>query len=190
MNMNDAVKKYTKLLNDVAALAKYNLDCDAARDAARDDAVFDQLHGDKEKRPTQAAEDNEPPMPRVDMNIELALLCASVGGERDPFEEDWSDLSYALNRSNCTDQTLDSIERLHKEFVAACLSGDWREVEMCAKDLTFYLREAVNAAEQKDADHKLIKEMHEAVMYLSDAMKRESKKARKTGKANHRKGTK
>ena len=190
MNMKDAVSEYTKLLNDVAALAKYNLDCDTARDAARDDEVFDQLHGDKEKRPTQAAEDNEPPMPNIDMNIELALLCASVGGGRDPFEKDWDRLSWALDRSDCTDQTLDSLERQHKEFVAACLSGDWREVEMCARDLAFQLRKVVDAAEQKDADHKLIKEMHEAVMYLSDAMKRESKKARKTGRANHRKGTK
>ena len=176
MNMNDAISEYTTLLNDVAALAKYNLDCDTARD----DALFDQLHGDEVKRPTQAAKDNEPQMPRVDMNIELALLCA-VGGEHDPFEENWRRLPKRMRNG---------IERRHGEFVAACASGDWREVETCAKCMTTDLLEMANADEQKDADRKLIEETHEGIMYLVNEKKRESKKARKTGRANHRKGTK
>ena len=151
MSMKDAVGEYAALMADVATLAKYNLDCDTARDAARDDAVFDQLHGDKEKRPTQAAEDNEPPMPRVDMNIELALLCAA-GGEYDPFEKDWDRLSDELDKSDCTNPERDGIERRHGEFVAACSSGNWHKVEQCAKRLAAYLLEAANAAERKSRD--------------------------------------
>ena len=176
MNMNDAVKEYAELLIDVADYARYNLDCDTARD----DAVFDQLHGDEVKRPTQAAKDSKPPMPHGDMNIELALLCA-VGGERDPFEEIWSRLP---------DRVRDDFKGEHEEFVAACASGDWRKVETCAECMTADLLEAANAAERKEADRKLLEETHEAVMDLVDAMKRESKKARKTSRANHRKGTK
>ena len=180
MDLKDAVSEYATLLIDVADFARYNLDCDTARDAA----VSDQLHGGEEKRPTQAAKDraraSEPPMPHGDMNIELALLCA-VGGEHDPFEEVWSRLP---------DRVRDGIERRHGEFVAACASGDWRKVETCAECLTTDLLEMANADEQKDADRKLIVEMHEGVTYLVREQKRKSDKARKTGRANQRKGEK
>ena len=178
MDLKDAVSEYATLLIDVADFARYNLDCDTARD----DALFDQLHGDEEKRPTQAAKDraraSEPPMPHGDMNIELALLCA-VGGEHDPFENVWSRLP---------DRVRDGIERRHGEFVAACASGDWRKVETCAECLTTDLLEMANADEQKDADRKLIVEMHEAALYSARELKRKSDNARKTGRANQRKG--
>ena len=176
MNMNDAISEYTTLLNDIAALAKYNLDCDTARD----DALFDQLHGDEVKRPTQAAKDNEPQMPRVDMNIELALLCA-VGGEHDPFKENWRRLPKRMREAS---------KRWHEEFVAACVSGDWRKVWERAELMADGLIEMATADEQKDADRKLIEETHEGIMYLVNEKKRESKKARRTGRVNHRKGTK
>ena len=139
MSMKDAVGEYATLLIDVADFARYNLDCDTARD----DALFDQLHGGEEKRPTPAAKDgaraNEPPMPRGDMNIELALLCA-VGGEHDPFEEFWRRLPKQIRKD---------FKEEHGEFVAACAAGDWRKIETCAECMTADLLEAANAAERK-----------------------------------------
>lgn len=186
MDLKDAVSEYATLLIDVADFARYNLDCDTARDAA----VSDQLHGGEEKRPTQAAKDraraSEPPMPHGDMNIELALLCA-VGGEHDPFKENWRRLPKRMR---------DDFKEEHEEFVAACASGDWREVETCAECLTTDLLEAANAAERKsrdgytEADRKRDEKSHEAALYSARELKRKSDNARKTGRANQRKGEK
>lgn len=106
MDLKDATGEYAALIGDAAALAKYFLDCDEAWN----NALFDALHGGKEKRPTQAeieearrelkretgespAEDEvmmrvvkdrakaaRPREPRVEANVSLTLECA-IGNE-------------------------------------------------------------------------------------------------------------